>query len=180
MDEALRPSRTTPRRSAWSRGRRAGAALGAVSLGLVALSSCSQPTPLATVTVGSGTVTAEASCYQDGKSLGEFSGQNKENIAKFSTCLNAKPKKTITVHPGEKVRLGVEPETADQGWFAAVNGNQQLSSVSKQTYASFDGEQLFYSQQGGGPSDSATVSIISSKGSAFTGVWNVKLKRADS
>lgn len=86
------------------KGRRAATAACAVSLGLVALSACDKPTPLATVTVGSETVTAEASdgCYGDGKDL---------SSAKFKACLSAKPDKTIKVTPGTRCGSGWTPRS---------------------------------------------------------------------
>lgn len=160
------------------KGRRAAAA-GAVSLGLLVLSACDQPTPRATVTVGQDTVTAEASCYEDGKAIGDLTGKGKAEQAKFQKCLTAEPEQTITVHPGDKVRLGVEPDMAEDGWIALSNG-APLTSLSKQTYKSVEGDQVFYNQQTQSMSDSTIISILTSKGSQYTGVWNVKLKRASS
>ena len=51
------------------KSRRIGVALGAVSAGLLVLSACDKPTPLATVTVGDNSVHTEASCYNDGNAL---------------------------------------------------------------------------------------------------------------
>ena len=44
------------------RRRRALAAAGAVSAGVLVLSACDKPTPLATVTVGTSSVHSEATC----------------------------------------------------------------------------------------------------------------------
>ncbi|GCD35533.1 lipoprotein [Streptomyces chrestomyceticus JCM 4735] len=166
--------------SSWGTGRRAAAALGAVSLGLVTLSACEKPTPLATVTAGKDTVTAEAACYDDGKVLGDLAASDKKAQAEFTKCLTTEPKKTLTVHPGEKLRLGVEPDVAEDGWIALSN-NSPITNVSKQTYqvvASAD--QLFVNQQTRSLADSTVVSVVATKGGKYTGVWNVKLKRAES
>ncbi|MET9291094.1 hypothetical protein [Streptomyces sp. NPDC003077] len=165
--------------SSWRKGRRAAAALGVVSAGLLTLSACEKPTPLATVSVGKDTVTAEAACYDDGGTLGDLSGKDKKGETELQKCLSATPKKTITVHPGDKVRLGVEPDMAEQGWFA-LSGGSRISNLSKQTYASFDGESLFFNQQTQSMAKSTTVTIMTSKDNSYTGVWNIKLERAES
>ncbi|MEU6115940.1 hypothetical protein ABZ840_15615 [Streptomyces sp. NPDC047117] len=161
------------------KGRRAAAAAGAVSLGLLVLSACDQPTPRATVTAGQDSVTAEASCYEDGKTIGDLTSKNKAEQAKFEKCMTAKPDQTITIHPGDKVRLGVEPDMAEQGWIAMANG-MPVTSLSKQTYTSVEGDRVFYNQQTQQMADSATISIMTSKGGKYTGVWNIKLERASS
>ncbi|MGY5128548.1 hypothetical protein [Streptomyces nigrescens] len=122
----------------WGKGRRAAAAIGAVSLGLITLSACEKPTALATVTVGSSTVTAEATpgCDGDGKVL------SKKDI---SGCLTKKGGKTITVRPGEKVRVGVEPDVAKSGWIV-IGAGPVMREPSKGTYRSFDAESLFMQQ----------------------------------
>ncbi|MGP8299740.1 hypothetical protein ACTPOK_17790 [Streptomyces inhibens] len=122
----------------WGKGRRAAAAIGAVSLGLITLSACEKPTALATVTVGSTTVTAEATPGCDGK--GEV--LSKKAIA---ACITKKGGKTITVHPGEKVRVGVDPEVAKSGWIV-IGGGPVMREPSKETYRSFDADTLFMQQ----------------------------------
>ncbi|RLU86977.1 DUF2771 domain-containing protein [Streptomyces griseocarneus] len=150
------------------RRRRGAAAVGAVAFGLLALSACDKPTPLATVTVGSTTVQTEASCFNEDKALDQ---------AGLEKCLKEKPSdsaETIKVKPGEKVRVGVDPKIADEGWFVVSSGQQQNSS-SKLTYASLDGERLFVTPSpmgGGGSLAKDTVLSVISK----NGVWSVKLQ----
>lgn len=123
----------------WGKGRRAAAAIGAVSLGLITLSACEKPTALATVTVGSSTVTAEATpgCSgEDDKVL------DKKQVA---SCIAKEGGKTITVHPGEKVRVGVEPKVAESGWIV-IGGGPVMREPSKDTYRSFDADTLFMQQ----------------------------------
>ncbi|MFI0711788.1 hypothetical protein ACH4SK_14255 [Streptomyces inhibens] len=122
----------------WGKGRRAAAAIGAVSLGLITLSACEKPTALATVTAGSTTVTAEATpgCDGDGEVL------SKKAIA---ACITKKGGKTITVHPGEKVRVGVDPQIAKSGWIV-IGGGPVMREPSKETYRSFDADTLFMQQ----------------------------------
>ncbi|MFJ9415629.1 MULTISPECIES: hypothetical protein [unclassified Streptomyces] len=123
----------------WGKGRRAAAAIGAVSLGLLTLSACEKPTALATVTAGSSTVSAEATpgCDGGGKSL------DKE---KFTACISKQGGKTITVSPGEKVRIGVEPDIAKNGWLAFAGDSGQGVSKTHQTYRTLDSSQLFVKQ----------------------------------
>ncbi|UNO40413.1 hypothetical protein [Streptomyces sp. MST-110588] len=165
--------------SSWGQGRRAAAAIGAVTIGLLTLSACEKPTPMATVTVGKDTVTAEAACYDNGDVLGN-PAKDKKAQAKFEECLTAAPKKTITVHPGEKVRIGVDPDMADQGWFA-LTSSARLNNLSKQTYASFAGDDLFVNQQTRSLNKNTVISVVTSNSDGgYTGVWNIKLERAES
>ncbi|MET7764427.1 hypothetical protein ABZS86_30905 [Streptomyces sp. NPDC005355] len=157
------------------KGRRAATAACAVSLGLIALSACDKPTPLATVTVGTTTVTAEApnGCYGDGKDL---------SSAKFKKCLSAKPDKTIKVGAGDKVRIGVDPEIAKSSWGLIAN-NPVMAEASKETYRSFDSDTLFAQQnpQTGQTSLQKSVTITVAelgKGSqGIKGIWRFKLER---
>src|SRR5437899_11117544 len=83
-----------------ARRRRAVAAVGAVSVGLLALSACEEPTPLATITVGKNSVSSETDCYNDGKEV---------TTADLTQCLKSKDIKSIKVDPDETVRFGVDP-----------------------------------------------------------------------
>ncbi|CAM5441119.1 hypothetical protein [Streptomyces abikoensis] len=141
--------------------RRAAAAVGAVAFGLVALSACDKPTPLATVTVGSTTVTTEAACFDEGKKL----DQNALN-----KCMADKSVKTVKVQPGDKVRVGVDPKMADKGWLVAVNAQQQTNQL-KQTYTSLNGEQLFVNRMEQRFEKDVILSVVTEDG-----VWNVKLE----
>ncbi|AQA12500.1 hypothetical protein HUF15_28955 [Streptomyces samsunensis] len=157
------------------KGRRAVTAACAVSLGLVALSACDKPTPLATVTVGSDTVTAEASngCYGDGKDL---------SSQKFKDCLSAKPEKTIKVTPGDKVRIGVDPEIAKSSWGLIAN-NPVMAEASKETYRSFDSDTLFARQnpQTGQTTLEKKVTItiaeLGKSSQGVKGIWRFTLER---
>ncbi|GHJ27462.1 MULTISPECIES: hypothetical protein [Streptomyces] len=157
------------------KGRRAVTAACAVSLGLVVLSACDKPTPLATVTVGSNSVTAEANkgCYGDGKDL---------SSKKFKACLTAEPEKTVKVAAGEKVRIGVDPEIADSGWGLIAN-NPVMAEASKETYRSFDSDTLFAKQnpQTGQTTLQKKVTItiaeLGKSGQGVKGIWRFTLER---
>ncbi|MGA4841188.1 DUF2771 domain-containing protein [Streptomyces sp. G45] len=154
-----------------ARSRRTVAAFGAVSAGLLVLSACDKPTPLATVTVGSKSVHSEAACYDDGKEL------KSEDV---KDCLKDKTDaKSITVDPDEKVRFGVDPEIADKGWMLLVNG-QPFTDVSKKTYLVIPG-MAFFRQQDGSSASSTTVSLLEAgkdEGAAkATGLWTFKFKK---
>ena len=150
---------------------RTATAIGAVSLGLIALSACEKPTPRATATVGSTTISTEASCYDDGKTIPQ------DEVRK---CLSKKAEKTISVGTGEKLRIGVEPDMAENGWLVFVNGQPALPDPVKKTYYSFPGEAFFQSQspqgQPSAPKKSTQISIVEADGSDFKGVWHLKLK----
>lgn len=157
------------------RGVRTAAALGAATLGLLVTTGCglTQPTPLATVTVGSDTVTTEAACMAtEDKPL-----DREEGFA----CLKGKPDATITVGQGDRVHLGVEPEMADAGWVYFVNQRPMSAEELGSTYQTFDADQWFQPQpgQGGQASvpDKVTLSVATLGEDDLEGVWNVTIKR---
>ncbi|KUJ69813.1 hypothetical protein ACZ90_08430 [Streptomyces albus subsp. albus] len=161
----------------FSRGKasRAAAAACAVTLGLVALTACDKPTPLATVTVGSSTKTAEATkgCWGDGDTLPEST---------IKDCLNKDTGKTLTVHAGQKVRIGVDPEIAEDGWFAATS-TPLMNKPSKDTYRTFDGETLFQRKNQMGQTEvvnEVNLAIVQlGEKDGVKGVWHFKLKLED-
>ncbi|MFJ8609474.1 DUF2771 domain-containing protein [Streptomyces sp. NPDC003631] len=150
------------------RSRRAVAALGAVSAGLLLLSACSKPTPLATVTVGTDSVSTETDCYNDGKEI---------TTAQAAPCLDQKSKdiKSIKVDPDDTVRFGVDPSIAGQGWTILMNG-QPLTESSKKTYRTIPGS-VFFNAQYGASGNSTLVSIKEGE-SKVTGLWSFKLEKA--
>ncbi|HWU12184.1 MULTISPECIES: DUF2771 domain-containing protein [unclassified Streptomyces] len=150
------------------KGRRIGVALGAVSAGLLVLSACDKPTPLATVTVGGDSVSTEASCYNDGKALKE---------SEIQGCLNKKAEKSVKVAMDDKVRFGVDPEVADNGWTLFINGQQAEQEPYKRTYRSIPGSAFFASQTGETTADKTQISIVETKGQKLTGIWHFRLTK---
>jgi hypothetical protein len=158
------------------RRRRAVAAAGLVSAGLLVLSACDKPTPRVTVTVGSTSVSSEAVCYDDGDDLGK---------AKAAKCaLEKSDVKTLKVKQSETLRVGVDQKVADTGWALWING-QQMTYVYKKSYYSFEGVDLFAQQQGQAPQKTLYISIVeqdkqsSGESKAYKGVWNFKLENRD-
>ncbi|WP_306322897.1 MULTISPECIES: DUF2771 domain-containing protein [unclassified Streptomyces] len=150
-----------------ARHRRALAAVGAVGAGLLVLSACDKPTPLATVTVDRNSVNSEASCYNDGDALKPTSLQG---------CLkDAKDAKSIKVDPDATVRFGVDPEIADKGWTLLMNG-QPLTDSSKKTYRTVPGS-VFFNQQYGASGGATTVTILEGGNSKAYGLWSFKLEK---
>lgn len=147
------------------RSRRAVAALGAVSAGLLLLSACEKPTPLATITVGRNSVSSETDCYNDGKTVPS---------PQLAKCLKSKDIKSIKVDPDETVRFGVDPEIADKGWTILMNG-QPLTDASKKTYRTIPGS-VFFNAQYGASGDSTLVSVKAGE-NTVTGLWTFKLKK---
>ncbi|MEU2156492.1 DUF2771 domain-containing protein [Streptomyces sp. NPDC019396] len=147
--------------------RRAVAALGAVSAGLLVLSACDKPTPLATVTVGSNSVSTEAACYNDGEAI-------KESL--IQGCLNKKTGKTVEVSSDERVRFGVEPEVAENGWTLFIGGQQAEQEPYHKTYRSIPAS-AFFSTQTGEATNTAQVSIVETTGKRLTGIWHFTLKK---
>ncbi|MEU4208408.1 DUF2771 domain-containing protein [Streptomyces sp. NPDC026206] len=149
------------------RRRRAAAAVGAVTFGLVALSACDKPTPLATVTVGSTTVTAGAACYNEGDSIAND---------KFAECLQNGSGKTVKASMEDKVRFGVDPKIADEGWTLFINGRPAEQESNTKTYRTIPASAFFSSGQG--PSVKKTrVSIVEASSGKALGVWHFTLER---
>ncbi|MET8950747.1 DUF2771 domain-containing protein [Streptomyces sp. NPDC004393] len=147
------------------RSRRAVAALGAVSAGLLLLSACNKPTPLATVTVGTDSVSSQTDCYNDG---------NEVAAADLAKCLKSKDIKTISADPDATVRFGVDPAIADNGWTILMNG-QPLTDSSKKTYRTIPGSVFFNAQYGA--SGNTTLVSIKEGENKVTGLWTFKLKK---
>lgn len=151
--------------------RRSAAAVGAVTLGLLSLSACSKPTPQATVTVGGSSVTAEAACYNpDGKQLSDV-----------RSCLAKAPAQTISVHSFDKVRVGVDPAIADQGWEAIAN-NQAVTNPSKTSYLTVSTGDKLLQDQTTGQTMKSTVLIVAEgakTGNGVSGIWTFKVDSAD-
>ncbi|MFG3659264.1 DUF2771 domain-containing protein [Streptomyces sp. NPDC047706] len=147
------------------RRRRAVAAAGAVSAGLLVLSACDKPSPMSTITVGSNSVSSEATCYDDGATL---------KTTELAGCLKDSGIKTISVDPDETVRFGVDPEIAEEGWTILMNG-QPLTDASTKTYRTIPGS-VFFNAQYGAQGNSTLVSIKEGE-QDVTGLWSFKLKK---
>lgn len=119
-----------------SRGRRAAHttfAVGAVCLGLVALTACEKPSPNAHFTLGTSTKSTEtdSGCYGHGEPLGE---------EKVDECLaGGEDAPAFTTRTGDTFRLGVDPSIAETGWLLFING-QPHGSVKPitRTYQTID------------------------------------------
>lgn len=148
--------------------RRSAAAASAVALGLLALSACSKPTPLATVTVGQGSVNTEAACYNNGKAL-------TPDI--LQSCLAKAPTNTVKVRPTDTIHVGVEPAVAKNGWLIIANSTQKTNII-KDTYRSFSGQSLFLDQSTGQSTSSVVMNVVESAGdnSGALGVWKFKME----
>ncbi|MGK5638432.1 DUF2771 domain-containing protein [Streptomyces sp. URMC 126] len=140
------------------RRRRAAAALGAVTFGVVALSACDKPTPLTTVTAGKSEVHSEAACY-DGKG-----NLDREDLG---DCLG-KSGKTIKTSVDGDLHFGVDPKVAKKGWVLFVNGRQ--TDPSTKTYRTFSARTFLQGV------DEAKVSIVMFADKKTYGVWNYTLK----
>ncbi|MEU7020421.1 DUF2771 domain-containing protein [Streptomyces sp. NPDC046203] len=148
--------------------RRAALAVGAVSAGLLVLSACEKPTPLATVTVGTKSVNTGAACYNDGKPLPEKD---------IPGCLNKKPTQSISVDPAmDQVRFGVDPEIADMGWTIFLGGRNAEPEPFKGTFRSIPASAFFSSQMGQAPEETQ-VTIVANSGKNVAGIWHFELKK---
>ncbi|MFI8189657.1 DUF2771 domain-containing protein [Streptomyces sp. NPDC085946] len=147
------------------RRRRAVAVTGVVCAGLLVLSACDKPTPVSTITVGSDSVNAEATCGGEGEAL---------KAADLTKCLKDTDIETVTVDPDETVRFGVDPDVADEGWTILMNG-QPLTDSSTKTYRTIPGS-VFFNAQYGAQGNSTLVSIKEGEKNT-TALWNFKLKK---
>ncbi|MDN3264779.1 DUF2771 domain-containing protein [Streptomyces sp. CSDS2] len=147
------------------RRRRAVAVAGAVSAGLLVLSACDKPTPVATITVGGNSVNSEALCYNDGDKLSADS---------LKDCVkNTDDVKSIEVGQDDTVRVGVDPKIADEGWFVLVNG-RPATDLSHNTYRTIPGNAFFKAQYG---TEGETNSLAIQMGEKENkGMWSFKLK----
>ena len=148
------------------RRRRAVAAAGAVSAGLLLLSACDKPTAISTITVGSDSVSSEATCGGEGDAL---------KAADLTKCLQDKGIDEIKVDPTETVRFGVDPDIAKNGWTILLNG-QPLVESSKKTYQAIPGS-VFFNAQYGAQGDSTLVSVKEGGENEATGLWSFRLKK---
>jgi hypothetical protein len=155
-----------------ARRRRAVAAVGAVSAGLLVLTACGdKPSPVATVTVGSDSVHSEASCFDHGKEIKQ---------EELTTCLQDQDVRTLRVDQDETVRFGVDPEIAESRWVILMNG-RPLVEDSGRTYRTIPAS-VFFSSQYGAQGNSTTVAIQSldpDDKAKTTGLWTFKLQRGD-
>ncbi|WNZ10645.1 hypothetical protein [Streptomyces sp. 11x1] len=151
------------------RSRRAAATLGAVSAGLLVLSACDEPTPMATVTIGTDSISSEAACYRT------------LTAEKARECAQKKPSKSIDLPQGETLRIGVDPEVSETGWALWINGEQATNNTFDKTYWSFENADLFATQPGQAAQKSLTISVVeqNAEGSKIEGVWNFELKNPD-
>ncbi|WP_405938053.1 DUF2771 domain-containing protein [Streptomyces sp. NBC_00726] len=152
------------------KGRRIGVALGAVSAGLLVLSACDKPTPLATVTVGDNSVSSEAACYNDGKALKRSEAEK---------CLNKEAEKTVKVAMSDTVHFGVDPEIADNGWTLFIDGSNAEQEPFKKTYRSISGSAFFSSRTGEAAAKDTQISVVETKGNDVIGIWHFKLVKTD-
>ncbi|GGQ05476.1 DUF2771 domain-containing protein [Streptomyces roseolilacinus] len=156
------------------KARRAGVALGAVSAGLLVLSACgwTKPTPIATVTVGSDSYNTEAAenCYDEG-------GLKESRVQE---CLSAKGGKAVDVSVDDRIRFGVDPEIAENGWTIFLDGERAEQEPYTKTYRSITASSFFAGPAMGGQSaGSVRVSILETdaKTKKAIGVYRFVLKK---
>ncbi|MBB1242288.1 DUF2771 domain-containing protein [Streptomyces durbertensis] len=149
------------------RSARTALAAGATVCALAALSGCEKPTPVATVTIGTNSVTSQASCWNDGEKLSEKDVER---------CAKSGSKRKITFSEDEVLRFGVDTEIAEKGWQVFL-ANQPLLDPTTDTYKTFDGSQLRWSAL---PDETELViAQVNSAGKkepqGFFGMWHFTL-----
>jgi hypothetical protein len=154
-----------------AKARRAGVVLGAVSAGLLVLSACDKPTPLATATVGTGSVSSEAACYErDGKAIA---------TSALAGCVKKPAEKTVSAGLEDTIRVGVDPEIADHGWVIFVDGQPIDPELTKRTYRTIPGSQFFApNPQTNQPAPAKRqLSLLQIDNGKPVGVWNFTVKK---
>ncbi|KAF0651060.1 MULTISPECIES: hypothetical protein [Streptomyces] len=154
------------------KARRAGVALGAVSAGLLVLSACgSKPTPIATVTVGSDSYNTEAAenCYDEG-------GLKESRVQE---CLSAKGGEEVEVSVDDRIRFGVDPEIAENGWTIFLDGERAEQEPYTKTYRSISASSFFAPGMGGQTSPNVRVALLETdaKTKKAIGVYRFVLKK---
>ncbi|AUG79153.1 hypothetical protein CFP65_4404 [Kitasatospora sp. MMS16-BH015] len=95
----------------------------------------------ATLTVGRSSIHAEpfASCYNDGKPLGKDAVAKCQTDAKKAADNGELP--GLDVRNSDRIGVGVDPGTADKGWFSFTDGGQQGQAPisSSRTNTTFSG-----------------------------------------
>ncbi|WP_436738266.1 DUF2771 domain-containing protein [Streptomyces sp. BBFR102] len=153
--------------------RRGFAVLGAVSAGLLVLSACDKPTPVATVTIGTESVNSEATCWNGGSKIDEK--QLQQCLQDKGDAGEGAEVKTVKVDTEAEVHIGVDPEIAEKGWTILMNG-QPLTDASEKTFRTIPGS-VFFNQQYGASGNSTVLSILENDGSSATGLWSFKLEK---
>ncbi|MFE3094419.1 DUF2771 domain-containing protein [Streptomyces sp. NPDC059248] len=144
--------------------RRTAASIAAVGAGLLALTACEKPTPVATLTIGTESVNTEAACYNDGKPLAKDV---------FDECMK-KTGKTLKLDTDQPLRIGVDPAIAENGWVLGVEGSlSNEAEESKKTYQSINSRAFFPP----GGQDELRLQIVELKDKQPVGVWQFKLKK---
>ncbi|WP_461006161.1 DUF2771 domain-containing protein [Streptomyces capparidis] len=154
--------------------RRRAAVIGAVAVGLATLAACEKPTPLAYVTVGTTSehTEAEDGCYKDGDEI---------SSSQVQKCLDAEPTETITVEPGDRLRLGVDKSIGEDGWYLALNG-EAVTDPTEHTYRSVPTDGFFQVDPATGERrKSLKLSFVSGSMAEdrYYGVWNFTVKLDD-
>ena len=122
-----------------SRGRRAvrtALAVGAVSLGLAAVTACEKPSPHAQFTVGTVTRSLEpvSDCFGRGEPLG---------MEQFQACLEHDGEHpSLNAGLQDTLRIGVEPDTAHRGWLLFVDSNPMFADDVVRAITPMDGTYL--------------------------------------
>lgn len=193
-----------------SRGRRAvrtALAVGAVSLGLAALTACERPSPNAHFTLGSATKSMETAsdCFDHGDGLG---------VKQALSCLtDTENVRSFATEAGETFRVGVDPDVAESGWLVFANGTPLAIEPNGTTYRTFSTDELYsVSESAGIPGtegkfeDVVQISVVQVGGDydqdelleayqaaqmgdaeafeealygQFEGIWNVQLEKKE-
>ncbi|WP_415952295.1 DUF2771 domain-containing protein [Streptomyces sp. KLOTTS4A1] len=164
-----------------AKGRRAAATLGVVSAGLLVLSACEKPTALATVTVGTSSVSSEAVCKlkveKDEKGKIKKESLDRDEI---QACMEDESVKSVDYSSGETLRVGVEPEVVEDGnkWVVLLD-RQPIIDATNKTYVSFPHADIFATGGQGGAPESKLVSVLRGKDGNYTEVWSFRVNNTD-
>lgn len=178
-------------------------AAGAAGAALVALTGCERPAPNAHFTLGSHTTSREPveNCHAE-------HGDGALGAERVQECIeNTEDVAVFTAGHGDTLRVGVDPEVAEDGWLLFYNGILYDATPFTSTYQTFEVDELYAAFDERNPNPGALPerqemrllvaqvndeydreSIWSSESDeqyrermfgSFEGVWNVDLEPED-
>ncbi|WP_441250758.1 hypothetical protein [Kitasatospora sp. McL0602] len=136
---------------------------------------------MATLTVGRSSIHAEPfkDCYNDGKALDKAAVANCQTAAKKAADNGELP--SSDVRAGDHIGIGVDPGTADKGWFAFSDGGQQGQTpiVSSRKGSTYSGSLAVSGLLNSGQKTVITVVEADEKSGDVIAAWYFSLDNKD-
>lgn len=135
--------------------------------------------PKVTLVVGRSSISSGPACYNDGKPLDEAAQTKCQEDALKAREQGTLP--TSDVKISDKIGVGVDPEVAEQGWFAFTDGGQQQRATlaTTRTGSTYSGSLPAASLLAATEKTTVTVVEANEKTGDIIGVWYFQLKNED-